>query len=497
MTWHDVLVVVLIMAVAAGIIPVLAGLVQYVLVPVHAVRNHLGKAGPYLPRVVVVVPAWNEGAVLGASLERLMRLQYPPDRLRVYVVDDASTDDTPEVVLGKAEQYPGRIVHLRRAQGGQGKAHTLNHGIEQALADDWMQALLIMDADVIYRPDSLRRMTRHLADPEVGAVTAFIREGSGKPGTVSRFIGYEYVTAQAAARRAQNVLGAMACLAGGAQLHSRANLEAVGGRIDTSTLAEDTFTTFLTQLDERRVVFEPAAVVLAEEPDSVDALWKQRLRWARGNVQITRRFSDVWFRRPFSARGAGHRLSGLTFGAIWFSIYLLPVAMTAAALGLVLLYFVDREVARHTFEAFWWVAVITYVFITVCTLLLDRETARRSWLQGLLFPGIGSLVVMLAAWVPGLWEERVPDLLGIEVSSLSIEVMTLIFYSWSLIAMLGAWVIRAVERLPAGRWPSRVLLYVLGFGPMLCAITIDAYVKQWRGASAQWDKTVKTGRVVG
>jgi len=497
MTGHDVLVVVLLVAVLVGIVPVVAGLVQYLLVPVHAFRNHLGAAGLYLPRVVVVVPAWNEGAVLGASLERLMRLEYPPDRLRVYVVDDASTDDTPDVVLAKAEQYPGRIVHLRRAQGGQGKAHTLNHGIVHALADDWMQALLIMDADVIYRPDSLRRMVRHLADPEVGAVTAFIREGSGKPGTVSRFIGYEYVTAQAAARRAQNVIGAMACLAGGAQLHARANLEAVGGQIDTTTLAEDTYTTFLTQLGGRRVVFEPAAVVLAEEPDSVVALWKQRVRWARGNVQITRRFSGVWFRRPFSTRGAGHRLSSLTFGGIWFSIYLLPVAMTLAAAGLVGLYFVDPDAARTAFASAWWIAVVAYVFITVSTLLLDRDTARRSWLQGILFPGIGALVVMLAAWVPGLWEERVPDLFGWQLSEGGIEAMTLVFYSWTVLAMLAAWLVRAVERLPGGRWPSRALLYVVGFGPVLCAITLDAYAKQWQGASTQWDKTEKTGRVVG
>ena len=45
-----------------------------------------------------------------------------------------------------------------------------------------MQAVLIMDADVIYEPDSLRRMTRHLADPGVGAVTAYIKEGS-RPAT--------------------------------------------------------------------------------------------------------------------------------------------------------------------------------------------------------------------------------------------------------------------------------------------------------------------------
>jgi len=491
-TWQAVLVAVCVALVVVGVGPVLAGVYQYLLVPLHAFRNHLGRTAPHLPNVVIVVPAWNEGAVLGASLDRLMRLEYPPDRLRVLVVDDASTDDTPQVVLAKAAEHGGRIVHLRRAQGGQGKAHTLNHGIRHALADDWMQALLIMDADVIYRPDSLRRMTRHLADPEVGAVTAFIREGSHRPGAVARFIGYEYVTAQAAARRAQNVMGAMACLAGGAQLHSRANLEAVGGQIDTTTLAEDTFTTFLTQLDGRRVVFDGAAVVLAEEPDSVRALWKQRVRWARGNVQITRRFRSVWF-RP----GRGHRLGSVDFAFIWFSVFLLPVAMTCAAVGLVGLYLLDAVAAAQAFRTLWWVAVVAYVFVTATTLLLDRDTARRSWIEGLTFPGIGALVVMLAAWFPHLWTDTLPALFGLDLTPTGLTVWTLVLYTWSVLAMALAWLVRKVEGAPVLRWLTKPLLYVVGFGPVLCAITLDAYVKEWRGAAQVWDKTEKTGRVMG
>ena len=115
--------------------------------------------------------------------------------------------------------------------------------LSEILEETWMEAVLIMDADVVYEPDSLRKMTRHFADPEVGAVTAYIKEGSRPKNWMNRFIAYEYITAQAAARRSQNVLGALACLAGGAQLHTRANLEAIGGQIDTTSLAEDTFTT--------------------------------------------------------------------------------------------------------------------------------------------------------------------------------------------------------------------------------------------------------------
>lgn len=494
-TGDDVLAVVAalcVVAVALGVVPVLTGVYQYLLLPVHSVRNHLRKAQPYLPRVAVLIPAWNEAAVLTSSLTRLMDLEYPPENLRVYVIDDASTDETPAVLAVMTQKWPERIVHLRREQGGQGKAHTLNHGLEQVLADDWCQAVMITDADVIFLPDSLRRMTRHLADPRIGAVTGYIREGTGKPGTVSRFVGFEYVTAQAAARRAQNVLGALACLAGGAQLHARDSLVAVGGRIDTSTLAEDTFTTILTQLNGRRVVFEPYAQVLAEEPDSINALWKQRVRWARGNVRITAHFRDIWF-RP-SRR---HRLGSISFGLIWFSVFLLPVANLAATVGLLGLYAIDSVVALQTFRALWWVSATAYIFVTLTSLLIDSATARRSWWQGLTFPGLGAIVVMIAAWFPGFIEVTVTGWLGLPAIPDDATLWIFALYAWNVLAMGLAWTLKGLERVRGGRWPSRLLLYVVGFGPMLCAITLDAYVKEWRKKAAVWDKTVKSGRVVG
>ena len=84
--------------------------------------------------------------MIGASIDRLMKLEYPLDSLRIYVVDDASTDATPQVIQGKAAEYPGNVFHLRRDKGGEGKAATLNHGLDIILADDWMQAVLIMDS---------------------------------------------------------------------------------------------------------------------------------------------------------------------------------------------------------------------------------------------------------------------------------------------------------------------------------------------------------------
>jgi cellulose synthase/poly-beta-1,6-N-acetylglucosamine synthase-like glycosyltransferase len=489
---YNTLLVILVAFVAIGAIPILATAYQFLAIPFHSVINHYKKARPYLPRVAVVVPAWNEGAVIGASIDRLMSLEYPRDRLRVYVVDDASTDDTPEVVLARAKRYPGSVVHLRRDKGGEGKAHTLNHGIRIILKDDWMQALLIMDADVIYLPDSLRRMTRHLGDPHVGAVTAYIAEGSTNKNYLARFIGMEYVLAQVASRRAQNVLGALACLAGGAQLHSRENLVAIGGEIDTSSLAEDTVTTFKTQLAGRKVVFEPHAVVLAEEPQQIRALWKQRLRWARGNVYITRRYRKIWF-RPSRL----HRLGSLSFGIFWFSIFLLPVAMILSSIGLFGLYFLHSTLATLVFRSTWAIAACTYVFSISLAVQLDRRTGIGSWREAVLFPGFVSIVVMVTAFFPGLLEQRLPALLGLPVSRVGLEIWTLFVYGWISLSMLGAWLAKAVEATRVGRVLTPLLVYLVGYGPLLCAVTVDSYIKEFRHAEAKWDKTEKIGRVAG
>jgi len=482
----------LIALVMAGAVPGMAATWQFLLVAAHFWRNHYPACEPAFPRTAVLIPAWNEAAVIGASIDRLMALEYPRDRLRIFLVDDASTDQTPAVAKAKEAQYPGNVVHLRRDQGGQGKAHTLNHGLSIIMRDDWMEALLITDADVIFEPDSLRKMTRHLADPQVGAVTAYIKEGSRPGNYLTRFIGYEYVTAQAAARRGQNVLGAIACLAGGAQLHSRANLVELGGRIDTSSLAEDTFTTFETQLRGRRVVFEPHARCWAEEPDSIGGLWKQRLRWARGNVQVTLRYRKLWFRPQ-----RGHRLGSVTFGVFWFCLFLQPLFMITSSASLLGLYFADTADAWMTFRLLWIANAVGYIFITGFALLIDVPTARHAWRQGLMFPGVVNVAVIGYTCFPRLFRDIVRRLFAVAHLSLQAHKgwIIIFIYAWLSAAMAVAYLAKAAEPHRFGRFISTVLVYLVGYGPLLCACTFASYVKELRGAEMKWDKTEKTGKV--
>src|SRR5215218_8789169 len=126
--------------------PLLAGCYQCLLAQLHVFRrSDVLDDDDLLPRVAIVVPAWNEAAVIGRTLDTLMRLNYPSDRLRVYVVDDASTDETPTVVGAKAREHPGRVFHVRRELGGEGKAHTINHGLRSIRGEGWYEAVLVID----------------------------------------------------------------------------------------------------------------------------------------------------------------------------------------------------------------------------------------------------------------------------------------------------------------------------------------------------------------
>ena len=476
-----------------GGLPLVASFIQYIVLGAHRYFSGYNRVGPSYPRTAIVVPAWNEEDVIQATIERLLRMDYPGDRLRVYVVDDASTDNTPNVVRDQMKLHPGRVEHLRRERGGEGKAHTLNFGIREILSDDWAEAVLIIDADVLFEDTALRRMTRHLADPAIGAVTSYIKEGSVGGNYLTRFIGFEYITAQAASRRAQNVFGALACLAGGAQLHTRENLVSIGGRIDTSSLAEDTVTTLKTQLGGRRVVFDGNATVWAEEPGDIVGLWKQRLRWARGNTQISVQFSDIWLRG-----GKFGKLGGVLFSFLWFVILLMPIFMICATIGLLGLFLLHTGAGWSVFRKLWVFHAIMYVFVTLMSFSLDGKTARRVWREGMLFPGIISLVIMAYSVAP----VQVSDLFSGMLAAFNMQIthggsvaIYIFMVAWLSLSMAVAYCAKEIAGLPGGRVASAFLIYVGGYGPFLTAVTFAAFVRELQGTTLKWDKTVKTGKV--
>jgi len=127
--------------------------------------------GGSLPRVTLLISAFNERAVMGEKLENALALDYPQERFEVLVVSDCSDDGTDEIV----REFAPRAVRLIRQAERLGKSSGLNLGVLQASGE----ILVFSDANAMYEPDALHQLVRHFADPRVGYVVGSARYRMG------------------------------------------------------------------------------------------------------------------------------------------------------------------------------------------------------------------------------------------------------------------------------------------------------------------------------
>jgi glycosyltransferase involved in cell wall biosynthesis len=144
-------------------------------------RKLIGHSGN--PRVSIVVPARNEEQDIEQSLTRLLELDY--DNYEVIAVNDRSTDRTGEImeqVASRSHAEVGgrlRVIHHQELPPGWlGKTHAMWTATNQATGD-W---LLFTDADVLFKPDSLRRAVAYAEGDRADHVVLFPQMIMRRPG---------------------------------------------------------------------------------------------------------------------------------------------------------------------------------------------------------------------------------------------------------------------------------------------------------------------------
>ena len=117
----------------------------------------------HTPPLTLMIAAYNEEAVIGPKLERVLELDYPRDRLQVIVAADGSSDRTAEIAAGFADR--GVVLSYRPER--RGKMAAINRAMPLATGE----VVVFSDANNVYRSDALQQMAAPFADPAVGAVT--------------------------------------------------------------------------------------------------------------------------------------------------------------------------------------------------------------------------------------------------------------------------------------------------------------------------------------
>lgn len=230
--------------------------------------------GDITPTVTMLVAAYNEEACIGRKIENTLALDYPPDKLELLVVTDGSTDRTPDIVRSYAEQNANvRLLHQPERQG---KVGALLRGFPQAQGE----IVVFSDANSYFQPDTLRKLVRNLADPQVGGASgakcmlgrgdAVAREGEGL------YWRYEaYLKAcDSAVSSVMGVPGEIWAARRSAYIPPEAD-----------TLLDDFVASLRLVEAGWRVVFEPEALAYEEASPSLRAEWQRRARNAAGGWQ--------------------------------------------------------------------------------------------------------------------------------------------------------------------------------------------------------------------
>ncbi|MBW1732165.1 MAG: poly-beta-1,6 N-acetyl-D-glucosamine synthase [Deltaproteobacteria bacterium] len=237
------------------------------------------------PLFSILVPCHNEEAQIRDTVAQLLDLDYPD--YEIVLIDDGSSDNTANVISEIVRKEPiVRAVYMRENQG---KAAALKVGCLVSRAE----FVLTMDADAFLDRNALRWVAWHFVKfPRVGAVT-------GNPRVLNRtsLLGKiqvgEYSTIIGLIKRTQRILGKVLTVSGVVAAF-RKNALVSAGFWDTDMVTEDIDVTWKLEKDFWDIRYEPRCICWVLVPETLRGLWRQRIRWAQGGVEVLRRHYNIW-----------------------------------------------------------------------------------------------------------------------------------------------------------------------------------------------------------
>lgn len=308
------------------------------------------------PLVTVIVPAFNEGAVIQPAIHSLLELDYPA--YEILIVDDGSTDATYERAAELEGRYGGVTVRVVSKANG-GKANALNTGIALARSP----FVLCMDGDSRLTRDTLRAAIRHFEDPRVGAVAGNVKVVN-RNNLWTRMQALEYIEGLNMARRAQGFMRVVNIIPGPIGIFRREALTGVGG-YDADTFAEDADITLKLMTAGWHVIYEDRAVAWTEAPEQLLDLIKQRYRWTRGILQALRK------RARHLLTPAGGTAVWLSLQAMLFEAILWPLVNIVGNVFFVL---AALSANAASFVLYWWLLLtLLDVAAALHTVAMEEE----------------------------------------------------------------------------------------------------------------------------
>lgn len=237
------------------------------------------------PFFSIMVPCHNEARHITETVNQLLKMDYP--HFEIIVIDDGSTDETREILQTLCVLHPRvRAVYLEENQG---KAAALSIGALTSRGE----FLLTIDADALVDPKALKWMAWHFERfPRVGAITGNPRI-LNRTTLLAKIQTGEFSTIIGLIKRTQRILGKVLTVSGVMAAFRKQALLSVGFW-DTDMVTEDIDITWKLEKHFWDIRYEPRSICWIYVPETVKGLWRQRLRWSQGGVEVLRKHRGIW-----------------------------------------------------------------------------------------------------------------------------------------------------------------------------------------------------------
>ncbi len=298
-----------------------------------------------LPSCAVIVPAYNEGDHVLATLKSILDGDYPPEKLEIIAVNDGSTDDTLKWINHAAEHSGGRIKVIDLPINS-GKRKAMYEGFKASTGD----ILVTVDSDSLIGKETLRRLLSPLAEDEtVGGVAGNVGIINMDGGLCPRILDVNFAFSFDLSRAAQSAVRAVFCSPGALTACRRSVvMPDIEGWVEQkfmgkpANIGEDRALTNIILRHGYAVLFQRSAMVMTKVPETYDRLFRMMIRWGRSNVRENLDMLDFAFDPRKKVSYSRPAMIANLLMQLWW--------MTAPVMGVIfMLYFLTATLGMFAF----------------------------------------------------------------------------------------------------------------------------------------------------
>ncbi|HZS43017.1 MAG TPA: glycosyltransferase [Candidatus Paceibacterota bacterium] len=337
------------------------------------------------PAVTVLVPCFNEESTISSTIESLLSLNYPKDKLEILIIDDGSTDQTLSVAKKFEIESNVRVYHKENG----GKFTALNFGLDLTRTE----FVGCLDADSFVHPDALKNLMPYFTDPKTMAVTPSLKIYNPNSSVIRMIQNVEY-NLGIFVRKISSLLNAIYVTPGPFSIF-RMQVYRDLGRYHHAHNTEDMEMALRMQSHHYRIVNAHKAVVYTVGPKTLPKLYKQRVRWTHGFLENIKDYRHLILNPKYG--NLGLLILPLAFVSFFATLYLVLVSYY----GLVRIIIKDViQIQTVGFHPAWQSLHFSWFFVNTATLSIIN----------VLIAFLTLIIIFAGKRLAGVKDRRVMDL---------------------------------------------------------------------------------------